>query len=360
VLRLNRIFYGTPLKRAVLIVNVGTPDSPNIRDVWKFLSRFLNDPHVMTIPWLWRKLLVNLVIIPFRVFKSAALYRQLWTENGSPLLFYLEKVCALLQRRLDGVADVWTATSHGTPGIASVMAEMRLKGYQKITVVPLFPQYASSTTGSVESSVVKQIARWPQKPELAVIRHFYSHPLFLKAWVKRIAASHPEQYDHIIFSFHGLPLNHLPEKCRAQHNGSGRCACFRNMEPAGMFAIPACCYKAECYDMARQLAVLLGLAENRYTISFQSRLSKGWLQPFTDLTLKRFAAEGAKVLVVAPSFIADCLETSVELGIMYKNMYFKNNGKQYAWVESLNDQPEWIEALSAICRSGDMLPDISM
>ncbi len=324
------------MNKAILLVNVGTPDSPDVHDVKKYLSQFLNDPHVMNIPWLWRKILVNGMIIPFRARKSAAIYRLLWTKDGAPLRFYLEQVRDRLQQQLARHADVWAAFSYSQPNIADVMDKMQGKGYQQITVIPLFPQYAVSTTGSVEDNVKKHISRWSMQPKLKIVRQFYDEPLFLDAWNERIIAYHPGQYQHIVFSFHSLPLSHLPKECRQQQYP---CGCMKQAEP---------CYRATCYDTAGRLANRLGLNEKQYTVAFQSHMSKRWMQPFTEDVLKKLAVENAKILVVAPSFVADCLETSIELGIEYKELFLKNGGSKYVWVESLNDHAKWIEALKVI------------
>ncbi len=338
------------MKKAVLLVNVGTPDSPDVRDVKKFLSLFLNDPHVINIPRLRRKILVDLIIVPFRASKSAAEYRRLWTENGSPLRYYLEKVRDLLQTRLSGHTDVWAAMNYGHPDIADVMNEMGRKGYDRLTVVPLFPQYAVSTTGSTEAAVMRHIARWPNRPELNIVRQFYDHPLFLDAWTERIMMHLSGQDRHVVFSFHGLPLNHLPPKCRRE----GICECSLHENVANMHVVSSNCYKAACYDTARKLTNRLGLTIDQYTVAFQSRMSNRWMRPFTEDVLGQLAEKGAKVLVVAPSFVADCLETTIELGIEYKELFLKKGGRKYTLVESLNDAPKWTEVLEAIVTSDDI------
>ncbi len=332
------------MKTAVLLVNVGTPDSPDVRDVRKFLALFLNDPHVINIPWLWRKILVNWMIVPFRAPKSAAEYRRLWTKDGSPLRIHSEKVRDLLQKRLAGQADVRLAMNYGNPDMAGVMNEMSRNGYDRLTVVPLFPQYADSTAGSAGAAVAKHLARWSKQPEYRIVKQFYDHPRFLDAWTERIASCRPEHDRCVVFSFHGLPLGHLPEKCRRE----GPCECLSRPDTP---SASESCYKAACYDMARKLADRLGLAADRYTVAFQSRMSRRWMQPFTDDVLKHLARKGAKVLMAAPSFIADCLETTVELGIEYKETFLEHGGKDYILAESLNDDPKWIDALAEICQA---------
>jgi ferrochelatase len=330
--------------KAILLINVGTPDTPDVRDVKKFLLHYLNDRHVMRMPWLCRQLLVRAIIVPFRASRSAALYRQLWTKDGSPLRFYLEKVCNRLQERMKDRAEVWAAMTYGKPDIRTVMNNMAQSGYRQLTIIPLFPQYANSTTGSAEFRVIRQIANWPCKPELKIIRQFYNHPLFIDAWVDRIRAYHPEHYQQVVFSFHGLPLSHLPKTCRSEG-----CHCTH--------PVTANCYKASCFDTVNKLAVGLGLTNDKYTVTFQSRLSKHWMRPFTDDTLKKLASEKKSVLVVAPSFIADCLETSIELGVEYKKLFLENGGSDYNWVESLNDHPKWVTAVEAI--AGDSIENCS-
>jgi ferrochelatase len=326
--------------KAILLINVGTPDTSDVGDVKRFLLQFLSDRHVIRMPWLCRQLLVRLFIVPFRVSRSAALYRQLWTKDGSPLRFYLEKLCDQLQERMEGRTDVWGAMTYGKPGVKTVMDNMAQLGYRQLTVIPLFPQYADSTTGSAEAHVIRQIANWPGKPELKIVRQFHDHPLFIDAWIDRIRTYHPERYQQIVFSFHGLPLSHLPKACRSEN-----CRCTH--------PVTTSCYKASCYATADKLASGLELTTDRFTVTFQSRLSKHWMRPFTDEVLKRLASEKKSVLVAAPSFIADCLETSVELGMEYQKLFLENGGSDYNWVESLNDHPKWVAAVEAI--AGDCI-----
>ncbi len=330
------------MKKAILLVNVGTPDSLDIRDIRKYLSLFLNDPHVMNIPWLWRKILVNGIIVPFRASGSAAKYRQLWTENGSPLRLHLENIRDKLQERLGDQADIWIAMNYSEPYLPHVMQRMQEQGYREIVVIPLFPQYAVSTTGSVEDNIMKYITQWPVQPKLTIVRQFYDHPVFLDAWTDRIAAYCPEQYEHVVFSFHGLPLSHLPLPCRKEQIP---CGCSQLPEAMDVYAKPNRCYRWACYDMACKLAGRLGLKDDQYTVAFQSRISSHWMRPFTDHVLKKLASKSAKVLVVAPSFVADCLETSVELDIEYKELFLERGGSAYTLVDSLNDEPKWIETL---------------
>jgi ferrochelatase len=333
-------------KTAVILLNVGTPDSSSVKDVRKYLSEFLNDPRIIDIPWLLRKILVNLIIVPFRAPKSAKLYQLLWTEKGSPLLFHSYSVMEKLQNLMGEEYSIFVAMRYGNPNIRDIMLEIKNSGFEKLIVVPMFPHYASSSSGTAIEAVMKQISKWAVMPELKFTGQFYSHPQFIEAFAEKIRAYHPENYDHIIFSYHGLPLSHIA----SVHPGMDceSCTCDKIFPDHGTF-----CYKATCYETTRLLAAKLGLSSEKYSQGFQSRLSNKWLKPFTDKLLVQKAEEGVKrILIVAPAFVADCLETTVELGIDYKNLFKQAGGNDLNFVESLNDSPLWLDALKNIIENG--------
>jgi ferrochelatase len=322
-------------KTAVLLVNVGTPDSPKVKDVRRYLSQFLNDPRVIDLPWLLRKFLVNAIIVPFRAKKSSGLYQKLWTENGSPLLYYGQKLETQLQQLLGQDYKVFFAMRYCNPPLKKALEEIRQSGFSKLVVVPLFPQYASSTTGTINEAVMNAVKSWNVFPEIQFISQFYNHPGFIDAFARKIGSYHPETFDHIIFSYHGLPLRHINKV--HPHINYGECTCSEQFPAHGQF-----CYKACCYETTRLIAARLGLKKENYSQGFQSRLSNNWLQPFTDELIRQKAQQGIKrILIVAPAFVADCLETTIELGVEYKNLFIKAGGIQLEYVESLNDMPEW-------------------
>jgi ferrochelatase len=211
--------------RAVILVNVGTPDSPSVRDVRKYLSEFLNDPKVIDMPWLFRKLLVNLVIVPFRAPRSASLYRRLWTDKGSPLLVHLTALVhrvrlsvhsemqddLLMSSGSDGLA-FFGAMRYGKPSLVSVLTQVRQEGYERITVLPLFPQYAASTTGSVMEMVKKVTDKWDPEPEIEIVKQFYSSPAYIRPMADKIRESCNSGYDRIVFSYHGLPVSQVQKE----------------------------------------------------------------------------------------------------------------------------------------------------
>lgn len=331
-------------KKALILVNTGTPDKPTVPAVRRYLFQFLNDKRIIDIPWLWRKLLVNLIIVPFRAPKSTKLYQQLWTDQGSPLLFHLENLSGKLDTLIGDEYDVHGAMRYGNPSFKKILKSLKNKPYDEISVLPLFPQYATSTTESIADIINSELPKWTKQPKMHFVRQFYNHPAFVQAFTKRIESHNPEQYDHIVFSFHGLPLRQVDK----MHPGikSETCPCVEDLPVHGQY-----CYKATCYDTTRRLAKQLKLKPEQYTTSFQSRLSKNWLEPFTDETLISLAREGKKkILITAPSFVADCLETSVELGIEYNHLFKQNGGERLTMVESLNDSDDWARALVSIIR----------
>lgn len=329
-------------KTAVLLINVGTPDEPTVKAVRRYLSEFLNDRRVIDIPLVLQKILVNLIIVPFRAPKSTKLYQRLWTEKGSPLLYYSEQVQAGLQQRLGLKADIFMAMRYGNPSIGKALSAIQKGNYDNLVVLPMFPQFASSTSGTAIQAVIDQVRKWNTIPEINAINQFYNHPAFLEAFTERIQSYQPEKYDHVIFSYHGLPNRHL-EKNHPEES-INTCNCENALPEFGKF-----CYKATCYQTTRELVKKLGLKSGQYSVSFQSRLSNNWMTPFTDQNLVSRAKQGCKnILVVAPAFVADCLETTVEIGWEYKELFSENGGENLQLVESLNDSPRWIAAMEEI------------
>lgn len=329
-------------KKAVLLINVGTPDEPTVKAVRRYLSEFLNDRRVIDIPLVLQKILVNLIIVPFRAPKSTKLYQRLWTEKGSPLLYYSEIVQEELQKKLDSKADVFMAMRYGNPSVGKALSAIKKGNYNQLVILPMFPQYASSTTGTAIQVVIDQIRKWNTIPEIKAISQFYDHPAFLDAFTERIRSYQPETYDHVIFSYHGLPNRHLEKNHPEESINS--CNCETTLPEFGKF-----CYKATCYQTTRELVRRLDLKKGQFSVSFQSRLSNNWMTPFTDQNLVSRAKQGCKsILVVAPAFVADCLETTVEIGWEYKELFTENGGENLQLVESLNDSPGWIAAMEDI------------
>lgn len=331
-------------KTALVLINVGTPDRPTVKAVRNYLFEFLNDRRVIDLPLIFQKILVNLIIVPFRAPKSTKLYKRLWTDKGSPLMYISEQVREKLQAKTKSKADVFMAMRYGNPSIGDTLETIRRDNYSRIIVLPMFPQYASSTNGTALQAVYDRVRKWNTIPEICTINQFYDHPSFLNAFAERIRSYNPERFDHVIFTYHGLPNRHLEKN--HPYESIDSCNCEHQMPGFGKF-----CYKATCYQTTRELVKLLGLEKEAYSVSFQSRLSNNWMTPFTDENLIKRARLGNKrVLVVAPAFVADCLETTVEIGYEYKELFIENGGEELQMVESLNDSPLWIDAIHDIIK----------
>lgn len=332
-------------KTTVLLVNLGTPDSPSVSDVRSYLSQFLNDPRVIDIPWLLRKILVNLIIVPFRAPKSAKIYKELWTEQGSPIIFHGESVKHLLQENLGDDYVVELAMRYKNPSVPSVLEKIRRTNPGKIIILPLFPHYASASTGSALQEVMDVIRKWWVIPELSFISQYWDHEGYIKAFIARGKQYNWQDYDHVLFSYHGLPERQVDKVydeglCNEKH-------CETEITEENKY-----CYKATCFATTRLITTALGIPEDRYTVCFQSRLDKNWLEPFSDKVVEEQAKKGAKkLLVFSPAFVADCLETTIEIGEEYQEIFEEHGGEKVQLVESLNDHPLWIEALSDLVKT---------
>jgi ferrochelatase len=331
----------------VLIVNLGTPDSPKTPDVRKYLREFLMDGRVIDIPGIFRFILVNGIIAPFRAPKSAKTYRELWEDRGSPLKFYGEDVVADLANQLGEKYMVRLAMRYQSPSLDTVLAEMYQAAVEKIIVVPLFPQYASATTGSVHEKVMEIVSKWQIIPSISFISNFYQKPAFAKFFADRARNYMKEHdFDHYIFSYHGVPERQI----RKGDINKDQCkfgSCCDVISSKNQY-----CYRAQCFETTRLIVKELGLKEGEYTTAFQSRLGRDpWLQPYTDKTIEKLAAEGKKnILAFSPAFVADCLETTIEVGEEYKELFEEKGGKHWQLVESLNNSPEWTALLKELVK----------
>lgn len=329
-------------KTGVLLVNLGTPDSTATGDVRKYLREFLMDGRVIDFPAVPRWMLVNLIIAPFRAPKSAAEYRKLWTDRGSPLLFHTEDLRDKLIERLDPKEYVVSmAMRYQNPSMEKGLEELMKHKVKKIIVLPLFPQYASATNGSVIDRVMEIARGWQIIPEISFINNFVEHPLFLKAWQELGEEMMAKQeYDKYLFSYHGLPERQIRKGSVDGHCKLG--SCCEAYVPANQF-----CYRAQCFHTTRQVAAKLGLPKEKVVTCFQSRLGNDpWVKPYTEDMIKELAKEGVKkVLVFSPAFVADCLETTVEVGEEYKEQFEELGGEHWDLVPSLNSNDTWVECV---------------
>ena len=329
-------------KIGVLLVNLGTPDSTKTGDVRKYLREFLMDGRVIDFPFIPRWMLVNLIIAPFRAPKSAKEYRKLWTDRGSPLLFHTEDLKEKLVAKLDAEEYlVSMAMRYQSPSIESGLKELMDAKVRKIIVLPLFPQYASATNGSVIDKVMEIARGWQIIPEFTFISNFVEHPLFIQAWEELgKEMMQQDQYDRYLFSYHGLPERQIRKGSVDNYCKLG--ACCNKYGPKNQF-----CYRAQCFHTTRLVAAKLGLPEDKVMTCFQSRLGKDpWIKPYTEDVIKELAEQGVKkVLVFSPAFVADCLETTVEVGEEYKEEFEELGGEKWDLVPSLNSTDTWIDCV---------------
>lgn len=335
-------------KTGVLLIQLGTPDSPRTGDVRRYLSEFLNDPRVIDIPWLARKILVNGIIVPFRAPKSAKIYKELW-EHGkgiSPLITHSVNVQNKLKEIFKNEnVTIELAMRYQNPSLDSVLERMHQANYDQIIILPLFPQYASASSGSAIEKAMNIIRKWWVIPEIKIISQFWENEGYINSIVERTKAFNISDYDHILFSYHGLPERQVDKV----YEGTDLCTdqpCESEVNDKNKF-----CYKATSYATTRLIAAKLGLKEEQYTVCFQSRLDKKWLTPFSDKVVEEQAKKGAKkLLVFSPAFVADCLETIIEIGTEYQEIFEKHGGEKVQLVPSSNDHPLFVKGLEEMIR----------
>lgn len=332
-------------KQTVLLVNLGSPKSPAVGDVREYLREFLSDPRVLDGSPLVRQMVLNLFILPFRPSKSAAAYRTIWTHEGSPLIVVSKKVQALLQQKLETPVEL--AMRYGEPSIPEVIERIAKSGCEELLLIPLYPHYAMSSYETVVVKVRESLAISGPKIRLKVQPPFYSDPAYLRAMIECAAPFLQASYDHVLFSFHGLPERHLrmADSSRAHCLTHAEC-CLEN-HPAH-----STCYRAQAFQTVHEFVAKANIPTSRYSISFQSRLGRdSWLKPYTDYVLRDLATGGVRnLLVICPAFVSDCLETLEEIAIRGKEIFIEAGGEQYEQIPCLNDHPLWIEALAGFSK----------
>lgn len=334
-------------KTGVMIVNLGTPDAPNTPEVRRYLREFLMDGRVIDIPAPLRWILVNLIIAPFRAPKSAKTYKKLWEERGSPLKFYGEDIEKALAQQLGDEYMVKLAMRYQNPSMPKIMEEFRQAGVQKLIIIPFFPQYASATTGSVYEEAMRILSTWQTIPEVRFSNQFYENPKFLE-YYKNAAYDKIKSgnYDHILFSYHGVPARHIRKGDYTGHTCKLGSCCDQ------IGAHNQLCYRAQCFATSRALAKTLDLSEGQYSTAFQSRLGRDpWLEPYTEDVMKEFPKKGIKkMLVFSAAFVADCLETTIEIGEEYLELFEENGGEHLELLPSFNASPIFVDMLESIVK----------
>ena len=332
-------------RKGLLLVNLGTPDAPEAGAVRRYLAEFLADPRVLDINPAGRWALLNLIILPTRPAKSAEAYRKVWTDEGSPLLVFSQALAAAVDAALPDM-EVVLAMRYGSPSIAEGMAALRDAGCDELIVFPLYPQYAASSTASTIDKVYTEAKKSWKPPFITIVPPFFDDERFIKAFA---AVGQPvldeADADHVLMSFHGLPERHM-----RRGDLSGK-VCLTSADCCATLSDGnRNCYRAQCYATARELADVLGLKSDGYTVAFQSRLGRTpWIKPYTDEALVALAERGVKRLAVfCPAFVADCLETLEEIAIRAKEDFLAAGGEDLVLVPSLNAHPAWVDAVAGL------------
>ncbi|CAN5897586.1 ferrochelatase [soil metagenome] len=320
--------HGKIAKTAVVLINLGTPDAPTTAAVRRYLKEFLSDHRVVEIPRVIWWLILNLIILPFRSSKSAAKYASIWSKDGSPLKIHTEKQALLLQGYLGErghEVHVTYAMRYGSTNIPEVLSKLQTEGYDRVLLIPAYPQYSATTTAANFDAVFRHYQQVRNVPELRFIKHYHDHDAYIQA-LKHSILQHWQNHgrpEKLVMSFHGLPK---------------------------AFLLRGDPYHCECYKTARLLAEQLGLSKDEYIVTFQSRLGRAeWLQPYTAPTVQALAQQGLKRIdVVCPGFIADCLETLEEIAMEVKHDFLNAGGKEFHYIPCLNESPQWMRGLAEI------------
>jgi len=334
-------------KPGVLLVNLGTPDAPATPEVRRYLREFLSDPRVIDINPVGRAALLNLIILPLRPRKSASAYREVWMEEGSPLLVHGKALAAGVAERLPE-AEVVLAMRYGNPSIQAGIQALADRGCDELVIMPLFPQYASSSTGSAVEKVYQEAGKLWNTPFVRVVPPFYADPAFVDAFahVARPILSE-RNYDHVLFSYHGVPERHVTKSDPTGAHCKVKADCCATITSANRQ-----CYSAHCYATTRAIVAALDLKPDEHSVAFQSRLGRTpWIRPYTDEVVPELAKKGVKNLAVfCPSFVADCLETIEEIGMRAEEDFKEAGGETLTLIPSLNGTEAWLDGAADLIR----------
>ncbi len=327
-------------KQAVLLLNLGSPESTSVKDVRVYLDEFLMDERVIDVPKPIRALLVKGLILPTRPKKSAEAYSKVWTDEGSPLIVTSKKTQKLVQEQVS--VPVALAMRYGNPSIFDVITDLKQDGVTDLFIIPLYPQYAMSSYETVEVRVKECLAEIAPEIITQTLQPFYNDPDYINAMVENAKPYLDRGFDKLLFSFHGIPERHLRKSDPTNAHCLSRSDCCQTSNPAH-----ATCYRHQCFEATRSFVEKAGIPEDKYSVSFQSRLGRDpWLTPYTDFELERFGQEGVeKLLVICPAFVADCLETLEEISMEGQEDFLKAGGKEFEQIPCLNTHPAWIEYL---------------
>ena len=334
-------------KRAVLLVNLGSPDSTSVSDVRRYLREFLGDERVLDLPAPFRWLLLEGIILRTRPKKSAHAYSTVWTKDGSPLIATSRLVQEKLAAQLGHETPVYLAMRYGNPSIASVIAKIIADGVEELLLIPQYPHYAMSSWETVTAKVYAEASRQSPTLHITTVQPFYEDADYIDALYASAQPYLEQPHDLLLFSFHGIPVRHLRKADSSKAHCTVVANCCETCSP-----VQSTCYRAQCYKTTKAFARSAKLAPEKHAVSFQSRLAgEPWLTPYTDHELERLPSAGVKnLLVMSPAFVADCLETLEELSVAGKETFLRAGGISFKQIPCLNDHPAYISFLEARAR----------
>ena len=327
-------------KKGVLLVNLGSPDSPAVGDVRRYLREFLMDCRVLDTPWIIRFLVVHFLILPFRPKKSAAAYREVWLPDGSPLVVTSKNVRKKLQARID--IPIELAMRYQNPPIEQAVDNLLEHGIDDILLIPLFPHYAMSSYESAVEKTRSVLRKKAPAVNLVVQTPYFDHQDYIQALAASAREMLDRGFDHLLFSFHGLPERQLKKT-----DPSGSHCLVANDCCVGNHPSHDTCYRAQCFKTAEAFVSTTGIPPEKFSVAFQSRLGRDpWLKPYTDLELSHLAKQGIKrMLVICPAFVSDCLETLEEIGMRAKETFIEAGGESLELIPCMNEHPLWLKTL---------------
>ncbi|HLK29570.1 MAG TPA: ferrochelatase [Puia sp.] len=329
-------------RRGIILMNLGSPDSTEVKDVQKYLSQFLMDGRVIDYPFLFRKILVDGIIVPSRAPKSAEAYKTIWTKEGSPLVVLTKQLQQALQAQVKEPVEI--AMRYGNPTVESAYDNLlkKVPGLEEVIAVPLYPHYAMSSYETAVEYAKEIYAKNKYSFKLTFIKPYYNEENYIHALSANIRPYLQQDYDHLLFSYHGVPGRHIRKSDPTENH------CLKANDCCNVASVAhQTCYRHQVFETTRLVTEQLSIPKNKFSISFQSRLGKGWLQPFTDVRLEEMPKEGIKkLLVVCPAFVSDCLETLEEIAMRGKESFMNAGGESYEMIPCLNTNPFWVGTIA--------------
>ncbi len=328
-------------KRGIILMNLGSPDSTEVKDVRNYLMDFLMDGRVIDYPYLFRKILVGGIIVPTRAPKSAEAYKTIWTKEGSPLIVFTKQLQKALQLKVDESVEV--AMRYGNPSMELAYENLlkRNPGLDEVIAIPLYPHYAMSSYETAVEYAQEIYAKKKYTFKLNFIKPYYNEENYINALSENMRSYLQQDFDHLLFSYHGVPGRHLKKSDPTKNH----CLTVNNCCNVASVA-HSTCYRHQVFTTTNLVTQKLNIPKDKFSVSFQSRLGKGWLQPFTDIRLEEMPKEGIKkLLIVCPAFVSDCLETLEEIAERGKESFIGAGGESYTMIPCLNTNPLWVDTL---------------